>query len=218
MIDFIIPTMWKNTDFPLYIEQYLKFEQINKIIIIDNNHLQRPKALNFNNPKIHIVNFNKNIFVNPAWNEGYYRSTSDILCIINDDVFVEEDLINYVSPLDFSNIDIIGTSFPSLKENNILLKKIEVDKTKALGSQHYGFGCCMFIPKLKYSIIPSIYKVWFGDDFLINKLDNIYIINSNKIYGQMSLTVGNNDSNSEISKRINLDTTNAYKFLFGRVM
>ena len=107
MIDFIIPTMSRNTDFPLYIEQYLKFEQINKIIIIDNNHLQRPKALNFNNPKIHIVNFNKNIFVNPAWNEGYYRSTSDILCIINDDVFVEEDLINYVSPLDFSNIDII---------------------------------------------------------------------------------------------------------------
>ena len=124
----------------------------------------------------------------------------------------------FIKFLTFSNIDIIGTSFPSLKENNILLKKIEVDKTKALGSQHYGFGCCMFIPKLKYSIIPSIYKVWFGDDFLINKLNNIYIINSNKIYGQMSLTVGNNDSNSEISKRINLDTTNAYKFLFGRVM
>ena len=68
-IDVIIPTMWYVKNFDLVLTSYVLNPKINKIILIDNNVSNRPKYDILKDSKIELVCFNKNIYVNPAWNE-----------------------------------------------------------------------------------------------------------------------------------------------------
>lgn len=220
-INVTIPTMWKEPKFVEYLESYCDSKYVQKIILIDNNHTERPKSDIFKNEKIELVSYGRNIYVNPAWNEGYYRSASDILSIINDDIFVHEDIFKFMSELDFSEIDIIGvhlkdgitnyriTQHPDLKEELI---KLNVNKMHPIGGQSFAFGVCLFVKRSSYRPIPSLYKIWYGDDYLIQRCKNIYTLKTSKITGEISKTIVAFDKNSDIQKRIQLDSLNAFKF------
>jgi len=227
-ISVVIPTMWKMPEFETYLAEYVRIESINQIILIDNNYTQRPNNSILNDPKITVVCYEKNIYVNPAWNEGYYRSTSDILCLLNDDIRVNSVIFDYIQSLDFTDIDIIGVHLkgsvdnyhivehPDLKEELI---KLNVDKSKPIGGQSYAFGVCMFMPRSRYKLIPSLYQVWYGDDYLIQNCKNIYTLKTSRITGEISKTIAKFDKNSDVHRRIELDSHNAYKynhFLNGR--
>jgi hypothetical protein len=213
MIDIIIPTMWKSKNFLQYLEKYLTNEFINKVIIIDNDYQKRPK-FNFQNQKISIFKFTSNIFVNPAWNYGVSLSNSNIVCLGSDDLFIEDDVFSYVSEINFENenIDIIGAK-PTKEKVKLFLDKIDVDKTKFIGDQYYGFGTCMFIPRIKYTNIPSLYKIWFGDDFLVSKSKNVYIIPILFDKYEMSTTINRFQDKKILKSRLDLDMKNAKKFL-----
>lgn len=220
-IDLIIPTMWCDEDFIHHLEKYCSYESIQKIYLIDNQKNKKPQSKIFENEKLEIVCYNKNIYVNSAWNEGYYRSKSDILCLLNDDVFVEEELFDYISQLDMSEIDIIGSYLKGTVDNYHInhqfhqtdeLIKLNLNRKQPIGGQSYAFGVCMFIKKSSYKVIPSLYKVWFGDDYLVQNCKNVYAIKTNKILGKISKTLLNVNSKSSIQKRIDLDTHNAYKY------
>jgi cephalosporin hydroxylase len=58
-----------------------------------------------------------------------------------------------------------------------------------------------------------LYQIWYGDDYLAQRAKNVYAINSNKIKGKISETLKRfDDPNSEISKRIELDSKNFIRF------
>lgn len=221
-IDLVIPTMWCGENFIDNLKNYCKSKSINKIFIIDNLKLKRPESDIFNHEKIKIVCYGRNIYVNPAWNEGYYRSEADVICLLNDDISVETDLFDYVSELDMSEIDIIGsylkgaadnfhiTNHPDWKEELI---KLQINKKHPIGAQSYAFGVCMFIKRSSYKVIPSLYQIWYGDDYLIQKMKNIYALKTSKIKGDISKTLVTYDKvYKDILKRIDLDTYNAYNF------
>lgn len=221
MIDVTIPTMWFDEKFIDYLEQYCNFKSINQIIIIDNRKSHRPKSNILNHPKIKIVCYNKNIYVNPAWNEGYYRSITDVICLLSDDVFVAESVFDYVSKLDMTQIDIIGSYLKGSVDNFHIVEhpdkkeeliKMNVNKKQPIGGQSYAFGVCMFVKRSSYKVIPSLYKVWFGDDYLIQNCENIYALKTSKITGEISKTIVNFDKKSAVQKRIDLDTHNAYHY------
>ena len=155
------------------------------------------------------MSYHRNIYVNPAWNEGYYRSTSDVLCILNDDVFIEEELFNKIAALDMTNIDIIGARFGTEANQSDKLIKLNLIPNKPIGMQSYAFGVCIFIKRSVYKPIPSLYKIWYGDDYLIQNCKNVYVIQSNKLTGEVSKTV---NKKGPIQKRIDLDIHNAYKY------
>ena len=220
-IDIVIPTMWCDENFISYLEKYCSYQNIQKIYLIDNQKSKRPSNNILENSKIHLIAPYQNIYVNPAWNEGYYKSESDVICLLNDDVFVEEDLFDCIKDLDISNIDIIGSYLKGTVDNyhihsehykNDELVKLNVNKKQPIGGQSYAFGVCMFIKRSSYKVIPSLYKIWYGDDYLIQNCENIYAIKTNKILGKISKTLNSFDKNSSIKKRIDLDTHNAYKY------
>jgi hypothetical protein len=72
----------------------------------------------------------------------------------------------------------------------------------------------MFIKRSSYRVIPSLYKIWYGDDYLIQKCKNIYALKTSKIKGEISKTITAFDKDSDIQKRIELDSKNAYKFFY----
>lgn len=222
-LDIVTPTMWRGVDFVEQLEKYCSCDSVNNIFLIDNDKSKRPRDQILKHPKIKIICYDKNIFVNPAWNEGYYRSKADVICFLNDDLQIDTEIFDNMSRLDFTNIDIIGVhlkgsvdnfhvvNHPDKKEE---LTRLNIDKTRPIGGQAYAFGCCMFIKRSSYKVIPSLYQIWYGDDYLVQKNENIFALKTSKIRGEISKTIVelNKQNNSEIQKRIDLDTKNAYSF------
>ena len=211
MIDLIIPTMWKFEKFPHFLEQYKSYSNINKIIIINNNLDKTPVDLVRDN-KIFYYNSNINLFVGPSWNIGVSLSSSNIICILNDDVNLSSKVIDFILHQDFSEIDIVGANIVN-EEIPLNLEKIIIDRSVELGMQYCNFGTCMFMEKKKYKIIPSLYKCWYTDDYLVHQLKNIYRV---PIFFKEYSEYGNSNTIRklpEISEIIQNDIDNATKYL-----
>lgn len=221
MIDVIVPTMWVPKNFIGWLEKYVNYKNISRIIIIDNNKKFRPKSDVFLNSKIEVVCYGRNIYVNPAWNEGMIRSTSNVICLLSDDVFVDESVFEMVKDFDAKPGDIIGVNLRGSVDNYKIddyidtleeIRKINYDLSKPIGSQLWGFGICIFIHRKTYKHIPSLYQIWYGDDFLAQNAKNVYAIYSNKIKGEISETLKTFKKKSDAEKRILLDSKNFLRF------
>jgi hypothetical protein len=211
--------MWKAESFLDSLSSYSKYDSINAIYVIDNHQSQRPPEVKALEEKVQIISYGQNIYVNRAWNEGYFRSQADIICLLNDDVFVEEGVFDFVAHLDVSKIDIIGSYLKGSVDNFHIVEhpdkkeeliRMNVNKKQPIGGQSYAFGVCMFIKRSSYRVIPSLYQVWFGDDYLIQRCKHIYALKTSKIHGEISKTI--ETSMSQVAPRINLDIHNAYKY------
>jgi hypothetical protein len=199
---------------------YYDHDSIQNIFLIDNDYNKRPKNLK-THKKLTIVNYGKNIYVNPAWNEGYYRSKADVLGILNDDIIVENQIFTFMQDLNFSEVDIIGVHLKGTIDNfNIThhqdrkeeLIRLNVNKSQPIGGQSYAYGVCMFIKRSSYRVIPSLYQVWYGDDYLIQRCENIYTLKTSKIRGEISRTIVSPDIRASVEKRIQQDSKNVFKF------
>lgn len=222
MIDVIIPTMWMAKNFDTALEQYVSHSQINKIILIDNNYSSRPKYKVLSNKKIELVSYQRNIYVNPAWNEGYDRSSSKILAIINDDIFVSHAIFDMIIDFNLQSGDLVGVNLRGYQDNYKIddyidtkeeIVKIPYDINKPIGGQAWAFGICMFMLRESYHRIPNLYQIWYGDDYFAQRSKRIFAINSNLIKGNISETLKKfKDPDDDISKRIELDSKNLIKF------
>lgn len=218
----VIPTMWLAQGFVTALESYVKHPKINKIIIIDNNKKLRPSALVLNHDKIDLINCGRNIFVNPAWNEGHTRVTADIMAIANDDIIVGDSVFDMVEAFNLKIGDIIGVNLRGYQNNYRIDEIIDTDekivllnynRKQPIGGHAWAFGICMFMRPESYHKIPSLYQVWYGDDYLTQRSKNVYAINSNCIKGNISETLTKfDDPNSDISRRIELDSKNLLQY------
>ncbi len=222
MIDIVIPTMWAVPELEQSLATYTQNKFVNKVIIVDNNKHHRPSWATLRNDKISLISYGKNIYVNPAWNEGHLRSTSKILAIINDDISVYDDIFEMVVDFNLQSGDLIGVNLRGRQDNYKIddvieteeqIVKLNYDSLKPIGSQAWAFGICMFMLKESYTRIPSLYQVWYGDDYMAQRAKAVYAINTNKIKGKISETLKKfNDPNSDVSKRIELDSKNLIRF------
>jgi hypothetical protein len=222
MIDIVIPTMWMCKDFDKALNVYAEHPQVNKIIIIDNCSKSRPDYEVLNHSKIELVSYGRNIYVNPAWNEGYAKSSSKILAIINDDISVSHDIFDMVIKFNLKPGDLIGVNLRGYQDNYKIddhietkeeIVKLNYNEKNPIGGQAWAFGICMFMLRESYTTIPQLYQIWYGDDYLAQHASAVYAINSNKIKGKISETLKKfNDPDDEISKRIELDSKNLLRF------
>lgn len=222
MIDVIIPTMWVSKDFDKALIAYTDHPQVNKVIVIDNCRESRPDYDVFNHPKIDLISYGRNIYVNPAWNEGYVRSTSDVLAIINDDINVSHNIFDMVIDFGLKKGDLIGVNLCGREDNYKIddhintkeqIVKLNYNENNPIGGQAWAFGICMFMLRESYSTIPQLYQIWYGDDYFAQHASAVYAINSNKIKGKISETLKRfTDPDDEISKRIELDSKNFLRF------
>lgn len=217
-IDLIIPTMWSDSTFVDTLKYYNDLENINKIILVDNNYTKKPILPKLS--KTILVDYKKNLYVNPSWNEGFRRSKANIICILNDDILVDNKIFAKVKQLDFSNIDLIGVSLNKDGIDNYTIGnstldeivKLQVNRNQPIGGQAWAFGVCMFIKRSSYKVIPSLYQVWFGDDYLVQRSNHVYVIKTNLIKGKISSTFVEQKNNKDITNRMRLDASNVFRF------
>ena len=208
-MDLIIPTMWRIEGFTSTLESYVASPNVDRIIIIDNDPSLNVQV---DLPKVETVSFGKNIFVNPAWNEGYRRSSADLIGILNDDICVGGEVLEKISNLDFTEIDLLGFNI-NPTETTFSLERVNVDKTVPVGVQFYAFGVCFFLPRVNYKEIPDLYQIWFGDDYICHCNEKVFRFSSNQVTGQISGTINKERANPVIQERIRLDTENAHRYL-----
>ena len=96
MIDIIIPTLWVPPGFEKALDIYCNNPHVSKIIIIDNAPKAKPSWKILTHAKISIVSYSRNIFVNPAWNEGVSLATAKRIALVNDDITIHPEVFTMV--------------------------------------------------------------------------------------------------------------------------
>jgi glycosyltransferase involved in cell wall biosynthesis len=161
-ITIVIPTLWKPNEFPDYIKSVAELSTIKEVIIIDNNCKD---SRSIDHPKVRIITQAKNIYVNPAWNLGAQMASGDILCLLNDDLTAKHEVYGYVTQLfekdSLGEIGIVGLDWASAVGDLVCREIFERNSAY--------FGCLMFMRTCEYKPIPNILKIWWGDDFLMQR-------------------------------------------------
>lgn len=175
MISIIIPTMWKFPPFISFLADVCDHPFVLDVIIIDNNKLDRPHNDLWNHPKITIVDFGENIFVNPAWNVGALYAKGPILCFMNDDIIY--DLRIFLLVINYSyNWGMIGLYYTRV---DAPFKDLHLDVWR--GEFPGGIGRLFFIQKQNWIDIPPGLAISYGDFFQwrmqAKKNSNLFIKN-----------------------------------------
>jgi hypothetical protein len=219
MIDIIIPTMWVPESLYSALEIYLSCKQINRIIVIDNCRSKRPPAMHalLNDRKITVIDYGRNIYVNPAWNEGVAASTAPLVCIANDDIVIQPNIFQMVIDHGIQPGAIVGVNLRGQHDNYRIddhidtqeaVVKLNYDAGKPIGGQAWAWGICLFLRRSDYTPIPSLYQVWYGDDYLAQRATAVYAINTNHIKGTISETLKRYPQKSDVHRRIVQDSKN----------
>ena len=163
----IIPTMWCSDLIFKLLDSLNDSPFVGEIILIDNDKSKRPPQIT-STSKLRIIEQEENIFVNPAWNLGVELSNYPNICISNDDLVWNVQLL----PLIFQNIHlgIIGQA-----TSNYYDERGEI-RIEPITERNWGWGCCFFIEKRKWISIPTQFKIACGDDWLISKIPAYQII------------------------------------------
>jgi len=203
MFSVFLPTIWSSNieDIDIFINKLQNCDLVDEIILI-NNAPQKYSGRYSDLSKIRELKYD-NIYVNPAWNVGVYQSKNELVCILNDDVDFNLDVFEFIKEqLDRDDVKIIGASKSSYhreSDGDFYLEKVKV--------RNSGWACIMFFKKKNWTIIPSDLKIYFGDDYLIKKLEGfVWKIEGLKIKSDVGVSI---NSNPHLNSIIEQDTKNS---------
>jgi len=159
-----------------------KVDVVEEIIIINNDNTRTPDHDVLLNPKVRLVDFGHNIFVNPAWNWGVNNSKSDKVCILNDDFIFDLKLLYRVDEFLTEDMGNIGLSAGRVDLGQTPLTNGAIDFEPFAGQACFGWGNLMFVHKKHWRDIPHGLDIWFGDVFIFdhpyfNGRQNYFITN-----------------------------------------
>lgn len=211
----IIPTLWLSSELQTSCDQLYNNELINEVIIINNNQgycnvnffnygtPTQNEIIKYNDIFFNVKTFGKfkiytppeNIFVSAAWNLGVAVASSKIICILNDDIILHNNTIEFLSSFITDDVGIVGLHpLCFINEQN-------TNEIIPIDIRHNTFGCAMFMLKEKYQYIPNQIKIWYNDDYLFNKVNGThYSIIGARIIGRVSNTVKNPKLRFDIKK------------------
>lgn len=211
MFSIVVPTMWRCPEaFYDSLVAYCNSRFVDEIILIDNSPgSRRSLGVNLDSlaPKLLVLEQEKNIYVNKAWNLGVSQCSSELIAILNDDIFVRPIVFEFLSLLDWKRIDLVGLG-ASIYSSALALERFSYIPHVHLGRQAPGFGQAMFMRKSCYVEIPNCFNVWFGDDIQVYTAQSIYTLSLNAVslYGRSSTISSLRQSkNSNIAEVIKND-------------
>lgn len=155
----IIPTMWSASELEQSIHQLVTDDQVGEIIIIDNNVACRPQWISSHN-RISILSSDYNMGVAASWNLAVSLASSDIICLLNDDIQVDQSVFRWVSITGLTTCSVLGMA------SNLFLYSGPF-RVERVDLRPDGWGQCMFLRREQYIPIPLLHS-FFTDDFLFD--------------------------------------------------
>ena len=152
----IIPTLW----LPCFFEETLVSLNdnifVDEVIIIANAKTPKLPMLN----KVHVIQQDNNIGVNPAWNLGVKLALSNNIMLLNDDLQVSQEIFPCL-------LDLITNDEVGIVGIDPLSKDLGYPTTNIIEERPDGYGCLMVFKSKNYSTIPEGLDIYFGDDWLL---------------------------------------------------
>ena len=78
----VIPTLQRSDDLDAIVKQCAAHPLVFEVLVINNS----PRPLVWESAKVRVLQQERNIYVNPAWNLGAREARGEFLAIVNDDV------------------------------------------------------------------------------------------------------------------------------------
>lgn len=153
----IIPTMQRSGHLRPLVDMYCAHDLVGEVIIINNV----TDPLVFDDPKVRVLQQERNIYVNPAWNLGAAHALEKWLIISNDDIWFKPSLIDHVERVLRWPVGMVGPSWSAMNGTRDGHPRF----IPAYRLPH-GFGTLMFLRKADYLPIPEELLVMGGDDWL----------------------------------------------------
>lgn len=204
MFTVVIPTIWSPPiDFIDKNIESLSNNDLVKNIILINNKLDKNKGRYSDNSKVIELNFD-NIYVNQSWNLGAEMSTTDNVCLMNDDVVFNTDIFKFIkdsfeSSNDVKLVGVCKSSYSLENDGEFLLEKISV--------RNKGWGCLIFTKKQFYTPIPNDLRIHFGDDYLIKRQEGFtYKVKGLKVMSEISTSINSDEKFLEIIQQDNINS------------
>lgn len=210
MISIVVPTMWRYAPFLDFAQYLVRIDVVSELIIINNDNTKTPQHEILNHPKVRMLDFGQNIYVNPAWNMGVNAAREDIVCILNDDLQFDLKLLYKVVDFIKPDMGVFGlmTGNPDFWQIPITTGNIDfVPYVPYSGVSCYGFGELMFIHKNAWVNIPKGLNIGMGDVFIFERcflhgLTNYFITNMfHYHYGNATTREENKDAAEERIKQ-----------------
>lgn len=215
MITITIPTMWNFEPFLDFISDLVELNIISKIIIINNNRQKTPQHTVLNHHKINLIDVEKNIYVNPAWNLGVQLSDTEWVCIMNDDLIFDAKIFYKILTLQDSNVGAIGLNSGKIEFGQTPVTTGEINFEPYTNQNCQGFGELIFIKKSTWVDIPEEIKIAFGDNFIFDshyfKGRQNYFMSNMFHYHAVSLT------STKIWKEETLNVYNQEKLAYEKI-
>ena len=182
MISIVVPTMWRYEPFLDFAQYLVRMDVVTELIIINNDNTKTPQNPILKHPKVRMLDFGKNIFVNPAWNMGVSAAREDIVCILNDDIQFDLKLLYKIADFIQPNMGAIGLMTGYVTHGQVPITTGKIELFPFEGQNCIGFGELMFIHKNAWVDIPEGMNIGMGDVFIFERclyhgLQNYFIAN-----------------------------------------
>jgi glycosyltransferase involved in cell wall biosynthesis len=164
----IVPTMWRVPEqFVAFVDALCQHARVGEVIIINNDAAQTPSNLPTSS-KIRMLDYGRNIYVNPAWNVGVAESRFDKLCIVNDDVVFCLEVLERLDSLLTPEAGVFGLcpGVADFAQPSVTTGTIDI--IPWTGQHTYGFGCLMFLHKKSWQAIPPGLDIYYGDNYIFD--------------------------------------------------
>ncbi|MCV7506512.1 glycosyltransferase [Micrococcus luteus] len=156
----IVPTLQRATELVPLVDMCARHPLVGEVIVVNN----APAPLHWHSDKVHVLDQEENIFVNPAWNLGVSCAKEDLVAVVNDDVLFDPKVFDAVAEkLSKPWVGMIGL------DGAFINRKVYSGVRFRLATYSHitlGFGVFMAMRRSDYLPIPNGPKIWGGDDWL----------------------------------------------------
>lgn len=165
-ISAIIPTIQANTELLTNLIKALdKDNAVHEIIVINNSEKPLPEIAT---PKIKIIDFGKNLYVNKSWNIGVQESSAEFYALINDDLILPNNFCSNILPFLSKDKGLYGLDkeyMQNIDNPDAYDEEYKIYIQEADARRLY-YGVIMIGHRDNYYVIPDNLKIFCGDDYL----------------------------------------------------
>ena len=197
MYSVIIPTLWKCDRLNETLKELDSHPLVGEILLFDNTTNKRPIT---DLPKLKHILEGKNTYVTAPWNKGVSMAQYDKLLVLNDDNWMDWNILYSLGDFITEDIGLIGMD----EKNHHMTETNYEIALEPINHRNGGYGCALFVHKNSWIPIPEDMKIWGQDDWLFVKNRNYgkqnYKLVNFKVNGSVSLTIDFLSNDDEIAK------------------
>jgi hypothetical protein len=197
MYSVIIPTLWKCDRLKETLKELDSHPLIGEILLFDNtaNETQITDL-----PKLKHILEGRNTYVTAPWNKGVSMAQYDNLLVLNDDNWMDWNILYSLGDFITEDIGLIGMD----EKNHHMAETNYEISLEPVNHRNGGYGCALFVHKNSWIPIPEEMKIWGQDDWLFVKNRNYgkqnYKLVNFKVNGSVSLTIDSLSNDDEINQ------------------